>query len=125
MKKTALFLFAFLFLFAGSVILAATAPTTVVIKSAAAKQPAVTFDHAKHEARAKTCDTCHHDSKGLTKQSKTEVKPCMACHLDVKGNVMPSAREMSMTKNPFHMKCLGCHKAEKKGPTTCTGCHKK
>lgn len=124
MRKTAVILFSFLFLLAGTLVFAGAAPTTLTIKSAAAKQPPVTFDHAKHEARAKSCDVCHHESKGLTKTSKVEVKPCMACHLDAKGKV-PSAREMSMTKNPFHMKCVGCHKEGKKGPVACNGCHKK
>jgi hypothetical protein len=125
MKKTLVVLFAFLFLLAGTVVGAATAPARVTIKSAAAKQPPVIFEHTKHETRAKSCDVCHHDNKGLTKASKGAVKPCMSCHLDVKGKVMPSAREMSLTKNPFHIKCLGCHKQAKKGPVACNGCHKK
>jgi len=104
----------------------AAVPDKVTIGAAKAKQPAVTFDHAKHATQlVKTCETCHHNHKGLTKDTKTEVKKCTACHLDTKGDVMPSAREMSMTKNPFHIRCAGCHKTEKKGPVVCTGCHKK
>ena len=52
------------------------------------------------------------------------VKKCTACHLDTKCNIMTSARE-AMIKNPFHIRCAGCHKAEKKGPVMCNGCHKK
>jgi hypothetical protein len=97
-------------------------PATVTIDAAAKKQPAVKFAHDKHITRAKTCDQCHHDSKGLTADSKVEVKKCSACHLGPKPPV-PSMREMSLTKNPFHIKCLGCHKEGKKGPTKCTECH--
>jgi hypothetical protein len=34
-------------------------------------------------------------------------------------------REMSLKKNPFHMVCIDCHKAETKGPTKCDDCHPK
>lgn len=110
-----------------SVGFAANMPTDVTIKAAAAKQPAVNFPHAKHATTlVKTCDTCHHTNKGLTEAKAAEVKPCMSCHLDATAPT-PSAREMSMTKNPFHMLCVKCHKAEteKKGPTVCKDCHKK
>ena len=124
MKKPGAIAIAFLFLLA-TVALAAV-PDKVTISAAKSKQPAVTFDHAKHATTyVKTCETCHHNHKGLTKDTKVEVKKCTSCHLDTKGKVMPSAREMSMTKNPFHIRCAGCHKTEKKGPVVCTGCHKK
>ncbi|MHB0968966.1 MAG: cytochrome c3 family protein [Thermoanaerobaculia bacterium] len=125
MKKT-FFVTAIVLCLVASVGFAAGVPTDVTIKAAAAKQPAVNFPHAKHVATVKTCDTCHHTDKGLTAAKAAEVKPCMSCHLDPK-NGEPSAREMSMTKNPFHMMCVKCHKAEteKKGPTVCKDCHKK
>ena len=112
----------FTFILAAAVAFAA-APDKLTISAASAKQGAVAFDHARHVTRAKTCETCHHNHKGLTKDTKAEVKKCTSCHLDVKG--MPSAREMSMTKNPFHIRCVGCHKEAKKGPTACNGCHAK
>lgn len=99
-------------------------PSTVRIDAAAKKQAAVTFDHAKHVARAKTCDTCHHTNKGLTKADDKAVKKCTACHLDPKGTV-PSMRDPSLQKNAFHVLCIKCHKDQKKGPVACTGCHKK
>lgn len=104
-------------------------PGKVTVDVAAKKQPPVLFDHAKHgDTLVKTCDTCHHTNKGLTKAQvdKVDVKKCAECHLDPKGN-MPSMREASLTKNPLHIRCIGCHKAStgKKGPTVCTGCHKK
>jgi hypothetical protein len=100
---------------------------TITIKAAAKKQPPVTFSHDKHSTTlVKTCDTCHHTQQGLTaeKTKDTKVVKCSTCHLDPKGDV-PSMREMSMTKNPFHIRCISCHKEQKKGPVVCTGCHKK
>jgi len=102
-------------------------PATLKIAEAAKKQPAVTFNHAKHgDTLVKSCDVCHHTQKGLTKaQTNTvDVKKCAVCHLDPKGKE-PSMREMSLTKNPFHIRCIGCHKTGKKGPTSCTQCHVK
>lgn len=109
-------------------VLSAHNPETIVIKSAAKKQPPVTFPHAKHSTKlVKSCDTCHHTQKGLTAEhaTATNVVPCTKCHLDPKDAKMPSMREMSLTKNPFHIRCLSCHKEQKKGPVVCTGCHKK
>ena len=104
-------------------------PTKVNIDQAQKKQPSVTFDHAKHaDTIAKSCDTCHHMNKGLKKADaeKVEVKKCAACHLDPKDKA-PSMREMGMANNPFHIRCIGCHKTttDKKGPVACNGCHKK
>lgn len=116
-----------------AVCLAATAaladqiPETLVIKAAAKKLPPVPFSHAKHaRTLVKTCTTCHHTQKTLTAETvkDTKVVKCSTCHLDPKGEV-PSMREMSTTKNPFHIRCTSCHKAEKKGPVVCTECHKK
>jgi hypothetical protein len=113
-----------LLMFAALTALAGKPPATVKIDAAAKKQPAVSFPHEKHMKLAKTCDVCHHTEKGLTADSKVEVKKCSTCHLDPKDKA-PSMREMSMTKNPFHMKCIACHKEQKKGPVACTACHKK
>ena len=102
-------------------------PTTTKVDAAMKKQPAVSFNHAKHgDTLVKSCDTCHHTNKGLTKaqSDKVQVKKCSECHLEAKGKV-PSMRDMSLTKNPMHIRCVNCHKTEKKGPTACTGCHKK
>lgn len=116
----------FVLVFSASIVLAHHGPKTVVIDDAKAKQPAVSFDHHKHSTQlVKTCDTCHHMNKGLTAQDDKAVQKCSACHLDPKGNV-PSMREMSLTKNPFHTPlCIGCHKEQKKGPTVCKDCHQK
>lgn len=106
----------------------AHSPETVTIKAAQKKQPAVTFAHSQHSTKlAKSCDVCHHTQKGLTaaKATATNVVKCTVCHLDPKKSGVPSMREMSLTKNPFHIRCISCHKEQKKGPTACALCHKK
>lgn len=113
----------FTFLLAASLAFAHHGPATIII-SGAAKQPPVPFSHEKHTKLAKSCDTCHHTQKGLKTDVGVKVVKCSTCHLDPKGKV-PSMREMSLTKNPFHIRCLACHKEQKKGPTACTGCHVK
>ncbi|MGZ5474253.1 MAG: cytochrome c3 family protein [Thermoanaerobaculia bacterium] len=112
-------------LFVTTVLFAHHGPAKITIDAAKAKQPAVTFDHAKHATTlVKSCDTCHHTQKGLKTDEGTKVVKCTTCHLNAKGNV-PNMREASLTKNPFHMACIDCHKKEKKGPVACTGCHAK
>lgn len=103
-------------------------PGQIKIDAAQKKQPAVPFDHAKHgDKLAPNCGTCHHTQKELTKEktNSIDVKKCSSCHLDPKDAKIPSMREMSLTKNPMHIRCIGCHKEKKSGPTVCTGCHKK
>lgn len=101
-------------------------PETVTIKAAAKKQPAVTFAHGKHATTlARSCDTCHHTQKGLTGEKETKVVKCTTCHLDPKSEKIPGMREASLTKNPFHIACINCHKEQKKGPTVCAKCHVK
>jgi hypothetical protein len=119
---------------AAAILLCAAAPiasTQVIPKSVtiqpAVKQPAVTFNHEKHSTTlVKTCETCHHMNKGMTKATlaKSKVVKCSTCHLNPKGAV-PSMREISPTKNPFHKRCITCHKEQKKGPTVCKDCHVK
>lgn len=103
-------------------------PATVTIDEAQKKQPPVTLAHEKHSTKlVKSCDTCHHMQKGLTadKATASNVMKCSKCHLDPKDAKVPSMREMALTKNPFHIRCINCHKEQKKGPTACTGCHVK
>jgi Class III cytochrome C family len=125
MRNTRLALLAMLALFAAGTAMAGVS-TILTIDEAKAKQPGVAFDHSKHAAEfAKACDVCHHTHKGLTKDSTDPVKNCAVCHLDPKDEKIPSMREMSATKNPFHIRCIGCHKEQKKGPASCTACHHK
>ncbi|MBI2215296.1 MAG: cytochrome c3 family protein [Acidobacteria bacterium] len=102
------------------------APAKITVDAAAKKQPAVTFDHAAHGKLTK-CETCHHTQKGLAGTSADEVKKCSSCHLTPEKAETPKISEMSMTKNPYHISCIKCHKDSKnaKAPTKCVDCHKK
>jgi|SRR6185503_14688945 hypothetical protein len=124
--KTRNLILPMLFLFVASMAFAHHGPVTTTISAAAKKQPPVPFSHEKHALKlVKTCDTCHHTQKGLKAEGTgMDVKKCSTCHLDPKDKA-PSMREMSLTKNPFHIRCISCHKAQKKGPVACTGCHVK
>jgi hypothetical protein len=127
MKKTLYLLGIAVFVLTAGIAIAAPhhGPDSVVIDAAAAKKGPVTFPHKEHVERVESCDTCHHTSPGLTAAADTEVQKCSACHLDPEKAETPGMREMSMKKNPFHMVCIDCHKAETKGPTKCDDCHKK
>lgn len=113
-------------LLAATALLAHHGPDVVKIDAAAKKQAPVTFSHGKHATQfVSSCDTCHHTQKGLTSDKETNVAKCSTCHLDPKSPNVPSMREASLTKNPFHSLCIDCHKEQKKGPTGCMACHKK
>jgi hypothetical protein len=113
-----------LLVFLAAALFAHHGPATININAAAKKQPGVPFSHEKHAKLAASCDTCHHTQKGLKSDTEKVVK-CSTCHLDPKDPKVPGMREMSLTKNPFHIRCIACHKEQKKGPTACNGCHKK
>jgi Class III cytochrome C family. len=120
-----LFTIAFIVSFGAAIALADQIPASVTVNEAANKQPGVTFAHAKHGTTlVKSCDTCHHKDKGLTKATAKNARKCSSCHLNAAAGV-PGMREMSMQKNPFHMVCISCHKTEKKGPVSCKDCHVK
>ena len=112
-------------LLAATVLFAAKPPASVKLDAAAKKQPAVTFPHEKHIKVAKSCDVCHHTQKGLTAEKDMKVEKCSSCHLDPKDPKVPGIRDMSPTKNAFHIRCITCHKEQKKGPTACMKCHVK
>ncbi len=127
MKKTLTVLGAMAFLLVAAIAVGAPhhGPDQVMIKAAAAKQPAVPFPHGKHATElVKSCDTCHHTNPGLTAETDKAVKACSSCHLESQGE-MGTMAEMSMKTNPLHVTCLNCHKEEAKGPTKCNECHVK
>ena len=101
------------------------APATLKIDAAAKKKAAVDFGHKMHIDKGVACDKCHHTQKGLKATDKTEVKKCAACHTKPEKKGMPNISSASTKKNAYHKNCIGCHKAEKKGPTKCKQCHKK
>ena len=83
-------------------------PTTVKVDTAQKKQPPVPYNHAKHgDTLVKSCDTCHHTHKGLTKAQvdTIDVKKCSECHLEPQGQIGTMA-DLSLTKNPMHVRCI-------------------
>ena len=58
----------------------------------------VTFPHKMHQEMLKSCKKCHEKGPG-----KIE----------------------GFGKDWAHKTCKGCHSEMKKGPTSCSGCHKK
>lgn len=105
------------------------APETVKIDDCVAKKAAVDFPHGKHVKLE--CKACHHDQPALKAGTDEMVKPCGACHVAPEKAETPKCSEMSASKNPFHITCVGCHKAEvakdatKKMPVKCDECHPK
>jgi len=126
MRKTLTVLGAMAFMLIATVAIGVeNIPDEIVIKEAQAKQAPVTFPHAKHATElVKSCDTCHHTNEGMTAKSDVQPQACSECHLDPEGDV-PSMRQMSLKKNPFHITCINCHKEETKGPSKCNECHVK
>lgn len=58
----------------------------------------VTFQHKLHQERLNDCAVCHGKAPGKIAE---------------------------LGKEWAHATCKGCHAANNKGPTSCTGCHKK
>ena len=88
-----------------------------------AKKSAVNFPHSAH-LELTECTTCHHTNEGLTADSDMEVQPCVACHQNPEGEI-PDCAQMSLSKNPYHITCVTCHKesGSENAPTKCDGCH--
>jgi hypothetical protein len=109
---------------------AADLPGNITLEGCGTKQPPVDFDHAKH-AEGTQCAECHHTQPDLT-ATAGEAATCVSCHKDPKDEA-PDCSEMSPTKNPYHINCMGCHKdavkkdasLKGKAPTTCKQCHVK
>lgn len=68
------------------------------VMSLPASMGTVTFPHKAHQDLLKDCSKCHEKGPG-----KIE----------------------GFGKDWAHAKCKGCHQEMKKGPTSCSGCHKK
>jgi Class III cytochrome C family len=108
---------------------AAQAPEKITIDDCVAKKTAVEFPHKAHIDGNIACTTCHHAQEGLTATSTMEVQACGACHTTPEKADTPVCSQMSQTKNPFHITCVGCHKeevkknADSKAPTKCADCH--
>ncbi len=102
------------------------APADVTIDVCAAKKSAVEFPHAAHFELTE-CATCHHTSDGIAADSDMEVEACTSCHMDPEAAETPDCAQMSLSKNPYHITCVTCHKESgaEAAPTKCDGCHPK
>ena len=102
------------------------APEATVIDDCVAKKAAVKFDHSTHASVAE-CTACHHTNEGLTADSGAEVQACSDCHNEPAEADTPKCSQMSMSKNHYHINCIGCHKESgaEAAPTKCDGCHPK
>lgn len=94
------------------------APKQITIDKCKKKKSGVAFDHAKHAKAAKDCKLCHH--KGKEQQACSSA----GCHAGKAEGKRPGCEEMSPSKNPYHLRCIGCHKSQSKGPKACKECHK-
>lgn len=101
-------------LLAGSAALA-TPPEIIVIDKAQARKAPVTFPHADHAA-VNDCVICHHTAK-----APEEAVSCFTCH--GQDPAAPDPTVSSKKKNPFHIRCIGCHTESEAGPTKCSQCH--
>lgn len=97
-------------------------PKTVTIKACQKKKPPVAFPHDKHVSQKIDCKSCHHKDKD-PKKSATGCSTA-GCHAGKAEGKRPGCEEMG-SKNPFHGKCISCHKEKGKGPKGCADCHKK
>ena len=109
---------------AGFAVTAAEAPESATLDQCMDKKTAVQFPHAAHwEVTA--CTTCHHTQEGLEAGSDMEVQRCVTCHQNPESAETPDCSQMSLSKNPYHISCVGCHKESSAGPTKCDECHPK
>ncbi|MFH1020132.1 MAG: cytochrome c3 family protein [Pseudomonadota bacterium] len=103
-----------------------TAPAQeLVIKG---QKPAL-FSHAKHTALGLACGVCHHDAKhqplteaAIAGMPKADTLHCASCHTATFANA-----KLQKPMDVFHARCKTCHATGvngKKGPATCTACHK-
>ena len=110
---------------------AADLPGNITLEGCGTKQPPVDFDHAKH-AEGTKCAECHHTQPDLTADSTETVATCVSCHKDPQDEALDCS-QISPTKNPYHVNCMGCHKdavkkdasLKGKAPTKCKECHVK
>lgn len=94
---------------------------------ASAQMPTVMstrFRHDEHNAKAKLkkqCAACHHSLQRGKRSVKRAgpLRRCSDCHLVRPEPTSPLPSHMLVS----HAACQGCHKARKKGPLDCEGCH--
>ena len=104
------------------------APDTVTIDKCKTKKAAVEYPHKTHVEKLPDmkCESCHHGA-----DKPTIDQSCADCHKDKEQKGVGTCLEASSKKNPYHVRCVGCHKETVKakadaptGPTKCKDCHK-
>lgn len=94
------------------------------VDAAKKPKPAI-FPHKKHQDSGLECGACHHgkgaDGKQTPYAAGMKIEKCETCHNKAAG----MGKKLSTFKDVAHTNCKGCHKAQKKGPTKCAGCHPK
>jgi hypothetical protein len=70
------------------------------------------LNHDLHKKLVGNCKTCHH-------YSGNSIKQCRECHSTP---LNPTDNKPGLA-HIYHLRCIGCHKENKAGPTVCTGCH--
>ena len=132
MRKLFLMTIIVLTALAALVAFATEVPENITIDACADTKTAVEFPHKAHFENA-ACVDCHHSEEGLTAETAADMKvaTCASCHVEPEKAETPKCSEKSTKKNPYHIRCLGCHKdtkkenADTKAPTKCTACHPK
>ena len=94
----------------------------------------VFFDHKSHQNlvnpdpdykfkadKSAACAGCHH-TKSAT--GVIQLWSCRSCHGYETPAAGTHARAKSFADDAFHGECISCHRAAKKGPVLCSGCHK-
>jgi len=71
------------------------------------------FDHPKHQAIPEGCAFCHH-------HGEAPAPLCKSCHNDAEPSRDP---EVPSQTRIYHIRCIGCHRENRVGPTDCIGCH--
>ena len=117
---------------AATLVAFADVPESITIDGCMDAKAAVEFPHKAHFEIA-DCVKCHHTTEGLTAENvgEMEVATCGSCHIEPEDAATPLCSEKSLKKNPYHLSCVACHKADKKenadtkAPTKCSACHPK
>jgi len=69
-----------------------------------------------------SCRSCHHNAR----PGQTDPAACTECHKSYnEKQPEDSENKASSAMQAYHNKCIGCHKAVKKGPMHCAECHTK
>ncbi len=109
-------------------------PDYVVVLDVNGTRGIVFFNHPEHvpfvnpdpaypfkAEKSATCSGCHHT---VSATGVIQLWSCRSCH-GYEGVAQPvPVRSKMFADDAFHGTCISCHRAQKKGPVLCSGCHK-